>query len=66
MPNRVKALLSLAVLLTALVVHAFQLRLGQPLTPWLVLFVGAVMIIALWLFPEAKKPMRRGHGGGRG
>lgn len=66
MPNRVKVLLSLAVLLTALLVHAFQLQAGQPFTPWLVLFVGAVMIIALWLFPEAKKPLRRGDGGGRG
>lgn len=63
MPNHIKLLLSAVVFVTAMIVHFFQAGTGHGLTHWLVLVVGGVMIVALWMFPEARKPTRR-HGDG--
>ncbi|MCP1675742.1 membrane protein YdbS with pleckstrin-like domain [Natronocella acetinitrilica] len=55
MPNHIKAILSLAVAVTAVIIYFFQASAGQELTKWLVLLLGMFMIVALWLFPETKK-----------
>jgi len=65
MPSHIKLILSGIVFVTALIVYFLQASAGHGLTHWLVLVVGGVMIVALWLFPEAKKPTRRPDGGGR-
>lgn len=53
MPTPIKAILSILVAITAIAAHFFQASVGQETTPWLVLVLGAFMIMALWLFPEA-------------
>ena len=55
MPKNVKLGLSVVVALVAIGVHLFQRDLGQDLNSWLVLALGAFMIFAMWLFPEAQK-----------
>ena len=54
MPPKIKLLLSLLVAVVAIGFHFFQKAAGQPLTPWLALGLGAFMIFAMWVFPEAK------------
>lgn len=55
MPNSLKTILSVAVAITAVIIHFAQASAGQDVTKWVVLFLGAFMIFALWLFPETKK-----------
>lgn len=54
MPTNIKIILTILVAITAVGAHYFQTAAGQELTPWIVLGLGGFMIIALWLFPEAK------------
>jgi hypothetical protein len=54
MPNHIKLILSLVVLAVALAVHYFQARAGQEFNSWLALGLAVLMIVAMWLFPEAK------------
>jgi hypothetical protein len=54
MPTNIKIILTLLVALTAVGAHYYQAAIGQPITPWVVLGLGVFMIIALWLFPDAK------------
>jgi Na+-translocating ferredoxin:NAD+ oxidoreductase RnfD subunit len=54
MPPRYKIPLSVLVALVAIAVCWFQRAAGQPITPWVALALGAFMIFAMWLFPEAK------------
>ncbi|MFO1057085.1 MAG: hypothetical protein U1E53_08975 [Dongiaceae bacterium] len=54
MPNRIKLSLSILVAIVAVIVHYFQGRAGQALDAWLALGLGALMIAAMWLFPEAR------------
>jgi hypothetical protein len=54
LPARIKLLLSLIVAIVAIVFHLFQKAAGQPVTPWVALALGAFMIFAMWVFPEAK------------
>jgi len=60
MPKNVKLGLSLVVVLVAIGAHFFQRDLGQELNSWLVLALGAFMIFAMWLFPEAQKAKKDG------
>jgi accessory gene regulator protein AgrB len=55
MPPRIKLILSLLVVLVAVIVHFFQASVGQDVNKWIVLGLGAFMIVALWIFPEAGK-----------
>ena len=55
MPPRIKLILSLLVVIAAVVVHFFQASVGQDVNKWIVLGLGAFMIVALWIFPEAGK-----------
>lgn len=53
MPFPIKVIITFLVAAVAVVAHYFQAQAGQPTTPWVVLALGAFMIAALWLFPEA-------------
>ena len=54
MPTNIRAGLSLVVVLVAIAVFYFENQAGAGLLPWLALGLGAVMLGAIWLFPEAK------------
>jgi len=60
MPNGIKLILSILVVIVALGVHFFQARAGQELNSWLVLGLAAFMVFAMWIFPEAKGYRRKG------
>jgi hypothetical protein len=62
MPNQVKLILSILVAIVAFIVHKLQDDAGRELNSWLVLGLGAFMILAVWLFPEPRKPARKGRG----
>ncbi|HZS83555.1 MAG TPA: hypothetical protein VFA50_11830 [Stellaceae bacterium] len=59
MPAKYKLPLSVVVAIVAIAVHFFQKAAGQPVTPWVALGLGAFMIFAMWLFPEAKSRQGR-------
>jgi len=69
MPVKIKlALSALVVLVTAIAVY-WQHALGHDRIQYVVVFLGAFMIFAMWLFPEVKREesaggMRR-EGAGR-
>lgn len=55
MPTRVKLSISLLVILVAAAGYALQAHLGQSGPKYAVLFLGAFMVIAMWLFPEVNR-----------
>jgi len=55
MPVRIKLGLSLLVVLVTIVAFYFQHRLGHDRIQYVVAFLGAFMIFAMWLFPEVKR-----------
>jgi hypothetical protein len=55
MPVRIKLGLSLLVVLVTIVTFYFQHRLGHDRIQYVVAFLGAFMIFAMWLFPEVKR-----------
>lgn len=55
MPHRVKLLLSLAWLLTALGAYLFMVHLGQRGPSYAVAFLGVFAVFAMWVFPEVAK-----------
>ena len=55
MPNNIRAGLTVVVILVALVVFYFENRAGAGLLKWLALGLGAFMVYAVWLFPEARQ-----------
>ena len=55
MPTYLKIIITVLVTVAAVGAHYFQAAVGESVNQWLVLFLGAFMIFALWLFPEAKK-----------
>ncbi len=55
MPVRIKLALSVVVLLVAIAAFFFQRALGHDRVQYLVLFLGAFMVFAMWLFPEVKR-----------
>lgn len=61
MPTRIKLIISVLVTLTALGVHFCQKAVEQTFNSWLVLVLGAFMIFAMWLFPEAKGRKQKGE-----
>ncbi len=54
MPNNIRAVLSVIVALVAIAVFYLEHRAGSDFLKWLALGLGAFMIYAVWLFPEAK------------
>ena len=55
MPNNMKFLISVLVVLVAAATHYFELRAGIENAAWAALGLGGLMIFAIWLFPEAKR-----------
>jgi hypothetical protein len=55
MPVRIKLGLSLLVVLVTIIACYFQYRLGHDRIQYVVAFLGAFMIFAMWLFPEVKR-----------
>ena len=54
MPSHIRAILSVVVVLVALAVFYFEYNAENGLLKWFALGLGAFMIYAVWLFPEAK------------
>lgn len=54
MPTNIRAGLSLVVALSVAVTFYFERHSGAGSLQWLVLALGALMVGAIWLFPEAK------------
>ena len=61
MPAHIKLALSVLVAFAAIGAHFFQDYLDQEFNSWLVLSLGAFMIFAMWLFPEAKGKKQKGE-----
>ena len=55
MPVRIKLGLSLLVVLVTMTACYIQNRLGHDRIQYVVAFLGAFMIFAMWLFPEVKR-----------
>lgn len=55
MPTIVKLAISLIVVLVAGAGYALQVHLGQEGPRYAVLFLGGLMVIAMWLFPEVSR-----------
>ena len=55
MPVRIKLGLSLLVVLVTIAAFYFQHILGHDRIQYVVAFLGAFMIFAMWLFPEVKR-----------
>jgi hypothetical protein len=54
-PNNIRAALSVIAALVAAVVFYFEHDAGSGLLKWIALALGALMIYAVWLFPETKR-----------
>ena len=55
MPHRIKLGLSLLVVVVALIAAWFEHGRGNAPAQYAVLFLGAVMVVAMWLFPEVSR-----------
>jgi hypothetical protein len=55
MPVRIKLGLSLLVVLVTAIAAWYQQALGHDRIQYVVAFLGAFMIFAMWLFPEVKR-----------
>ncbi len=55
MPTKIRRMLSLAVVLVAIAAFFLEQRSGYDALKWYALILGAAMVAAIWLFPEAKK-----------
>ena len=55
MPVRIKLGLSLLVVLVTMTAFYYQHSLGHDRIQYVVAFLGAFMIFAMWLFPEVKR-----------
>lgn len=54
MPNNIRAILTVIVLLVGFAVFAIEHNAGEAFLKWLALGLAAFMALAVWLFPEAK------------
>ena len=55
MPAHLKFVLSLVVCAVAGALFYFETRGGDITVAWVVLSLGAFMIVAIWLFPETRR-----------
>ncbi len=55
MPAHLKFVLSLVVCAVAGALFYFETRGGDITVAWVVLGLGAFMIVAIWLFPETRR-----------
>ncbi len=61
MPNNIRAGLSVIVALVAAGAFYFEQQSGAGALQWFVLVLAALMIGAVWLFPEAKRKDGKGE-----
>jgi hypothetical protein len=54
MPTRIRAILSAIVVVVAIVLFFVEHQAGAGMLKWLALILGALMVGAVWLFPEGK------------
>lgn len=52
MPNKIKAALSLVVLLVGAAVHWWEKQAGNEQLSWIVAALAVFMVLAMWIFPE--------------
>lgn len=52
MPNHIKAMLSVVVLIVGAVVHMFEKNAGNADLSWIVAGLAVFMVLAMWIFPE--------------
>jgi uncharacterized protein YqgC (DUF456 family) len=55
MPNHLKFLLSIAVVLVGAAVYHFEGSRGADTVQWVVVGLACLMILAVWLFPETRR-----------
>ncbi len=53
MPNDVKAVLSVVVLIVAAAFAYYESTIGNGHLVWFVLGTGVFMVLSMWVFPEA-------------
>lgn len=59
MPNSIRLMLSAVIFVTVMIVHFLLGGPGHGLIHWLVLVAGGVIIVVLWMFPQAGEPRRQ-------
>ncbi len=64
MPNHLRFILSVTVALAGAIAFYFERRGGDEQMGWIMLGLAALMIGAVWLFPEARRKDPRGRGEG--
>lgn len=52
MPNHIKAMLSVVVLIVGAGVHMFEKNAGNEELSWIVAALAVFMVLAMWIFPE--------------
>ena len=55
MPTNIRRMLSIIVALVTAIAFYFEAQAGNEFLKWFVLGLGALMIAAVWLFPETKR-----------
>lgn len=61
MPSHIKALISLLVAVVAAGMFWHEASAGHDTNKWIAVGLAVFMIIALWLFPEAKGQKQKGE-----
>lgn len=54
MPNNIRAILTVVVVLIACAAFWFEHRAGEEFLKWLAAGLGVFMVFAVWLFPETE------------
>ena len=60
-PRSIQILISVFVVIGALFASRWQASLGHSTSHHLVLIVGAIMLVGMWIFPEAKGGRNKGE-----
>ena len=55
MPNNIRAILTVIVVLIACAAFWFEHQAGEGFLKWLAAGLGVFMVFALWLFPETER-----------
>jgi hypothetical protein len=55
MPTKVKLALSVLVVVVSALMFFLQRELGNLVPSYVCLFVGSLMILGMWIFPEVRK-----------
>ncbi len=59
MPSHLKKILSLIILLVCLSVFYYDHTHDGGIEKWVVLFLGPLMVLSIWIFPEAESTQIR-------